>query len=101
MSESEDVALEALAGIAAAKQRIKEAKKVGEEQPDFNKLFWEQKQGDKGPFQQTSENANQNSILWQQLKAKVKQHNGFWQNQGFRFWFDMKNENVIDRRKIG
>lgn len=68
---------------------------------DFSKLVWEDKQGEKGPFQQTSEKSNQNSILWQQLKVKLKEHSGFWQNQGFKFWFDMQNENVIDRRRIG
>jgi hypothetical protein len=105
---SEDAALEAFtdflnaveAGIAAAKQRIKEAKKVGEEQLDFNKLFWEQKQGDKGPFQQTSEKTNNNCDFWKQLKAKLQEHNGFWQNRGFKYWFDMGRDDVIDRRGI-
>lgn len=67
---------------------------------DFSKLFWEQKQGEKGPFEQTSEKANGNSDLWKVLKAKLKANNGFWQNQGYRLWFDMKNESVIDRRKV-
>ena len=71
-----------------------------EEKLDFEKLFWEKKTGTKGEFEQTSEKANNNSDLWKTLKAKLKQHNDFWQNQGFRYWFDMKNENVIDRRKI-
>jgi hypothetical protein len=107
-----DLALEALmdffdaveAGIAQAKQHVKQAKtpektKGSEEELDFNKLFWEQKQGEKGPFEQTSEKANGNSDLWKKLKAKVKEHNGFCQYRGYRFWFDMQNENVVDRRK--
>jgi hypothetical protein len=104
---SEEFALEVLteflnaveAGVSAAKQRMKEKMKL-EENLDFSKLFWEEKQGEKGPFSQTSEKANQNSILWQQLKAKLKEHQGFWQNSGFKFWFDLKNETVIDRRKV-
>ena len=107
--EGSDIALEALcdflnaveAGVEAARRTIKNAKRIDEEKLDFSKLLWEEKQGEKGLFQQTSEKANQDSILWQQLKAKVKQHNGFWQDQGFRFWFDLKNENVIDRRAVG
>jgi hypothetical protein len=39
--------------------------------------------------------------LWKALKAKVKEHQGFWQFEGFRYWFDMQNEAVVDRRKIG
>jgi hypothetical protein len=67
---------------------------------DPSKLFWEEKQGEKGPFQQTSEKANGNSEVWQSVKFKLKEHGGFWQHRGFRYWFDMKNESVVDRRKI-
>ena len=108
MSQTEKV-LEILADMANAlealavnvKRQVAEITKVSEEKFDFSKLFWETKQGEKGPFQQTSEKANQNSDLWKALKQKLKDHSGFWQNNGFRYWFDMKNENVIDRRKIG
>ena len=104
---SEDLALEILldffnaveAGIFSGRQRIKEAKKF-EPESDFNKLFWEEKKGEKGPFEQTSEKANQNSDLWKTLKAKLKENKGFWQHSGFKYWFDMQNETVIDRRKI-
>ena len=107
MSETENFCLEVLtdffdgvdAGITTARQRIKEKYKL-EPELDFNKLPWEEKKGEKGLFQQTSERANQNSDLWKALKAKVKEHQGFWQNQGFRYWFDMKQETVIDRRKV-
>lgn len=92
-------ALEALA--VNVKRQVAEITKVSEEVFDFSKLFWEPKKGEKGLFEQTSEKANGNSDLWKKLKAKVKEHNGFWQYQGFRYWFDMKNETVVDRRKIG
>ena len=103
----EDLALEALtdfldaveAGICQARQRIRERKKL-EPEADFSKLPWEDKKGETGPFQQTSERATQNSDLWKALKAKLKEHNGFLRAQGFTFWFDMKNESVIDRRKM-
>jgi len=103
---SDDVALDVLieflnaveAGVAAAKQRIKQT--GPDDALDMNGLFWEQKQGVKGPFEQTSEKANQNSLLWQKLRAKLKMHNGFWQNSGYRLWFDMKNDSVIDRRRV-
>ena len=87
------------ASISAARQRIKEKQKL-EPQADFDALPWEQKQGEKGPFEQTSEKTAQNNDLWKTLKAKLKENHGFWQNQGFKYWFDMQNETVIDRRKI-
>ncbi len=49
-----------------------------EERLDFDKLFWEKRHGEKGDYEQTSERANQNCNLWKQLKAKVKEHKGFW-----------------------
>jgi hypothetical protein len=67
---------------------------------DVSKLFWEKKQGEKGEYEQTSEKANQNSDLWKTLKVKVKEHKGFWQNGGYKFWFHQQDENVIDRRKV-
>ena len=70
-----------------------------EETWDFNKLFWEKKTGTKGEFEQTSERANGNNDLWKVLRAKLKEAKGFWQHDGFKFWFDMGNESVIDRRK--
>lgn len=106
MSE-EDFALEVLtdffdcveAGITSARQRIKQKKKI-EPELDFNKLFWEKKTGTKGEFEQTSERVNGNNDLWKVLKAKLKEAKGFWQHGGFKFWNDMQNETVIDRRKI-
>lgn len=71
-----------------------------EEASDFSKLFWEKKTGTKGEFEQTSEKANQNCVLWQQLKAKLKEKKGFWQHSGFKYWFDLQREDVIDRRKV-
>jgi hypothetical protein len=71
-----------------------------EAKQDFDKLLWQDKQGEKGPFQQTSEKATGNSDLWKVLRAKLKEHNGFWQNQGYKYWFDMQQETVIDRRKV-
>ena len=108
MSQDQDLALDALleflngvdAGISAARQRVKEAKHIDDKPLNFDALPWEDKKGEKGPFQQTSEKATQNCDLWKALKAKLKENQGFWQYQAFRYWFDMKNESVIDRRKI-
>jgi hypothetical protein len=87
------------AGIESARQTIKTAKHLDEENLNFSGLFWEKKPGAKGEFEQTSERANGNSPLWQQLKAKLKEHQGFCQHQGFKYWFDNRDECVVDRRK--
>jgi hypothetical protein len=107
-SETEEKLVDTILNLANAlesvavdtKQRVSEIVGVKEEKLDFDKLFWEQKQGEKGPFQQTSEKSTGNNDLWKALKAKVKEHNGFWQHAGFKYWFDMQQETVIDRRKI-
>jgi hypothetical protein len=77
----------------------KEPAAVQETALDVSKLFWEKKQGEKGGYEQTSEKANQNCDTWKQLKAEVKEHKGFWQNGGYKFWFHQQDESVIDRRK--
>jgi hypothetical protein len=107
LSQDQDLALDALleflngvdAGISAARQRVKEAKHIEAEPLNFDALPWEDRKTDKGPFQQTSEKSSQNNDLWQALKAKLKENKGFCKHGGFNYWFDMKNESVIDRRK--
>jgi hypothetical protein len=66
---------------------------------DFSKLPWEAKQGEKGAYEQTSERACQNSDLWKNLKAELKDHRGFWQNGGYKYWIHHGEETIIDRRK--
>jgi hypothetical protein len=71
--------------------------KYGEE--DFNKLFWEDLQGSKGPFQRTSKKATQNHPVFQALQAILKEHNGFVHIGAWKYWFDQGNSEVIDRRR--
>lgn len=66
---------------------------------DFNTLPWETKPGTKGEYQQTSKRATNNSDIFKALQRKLKEHNGFWQHKGVKYWFDRQNEDVIDRRK--
>lgn len=67
---------------------------------DLTKLPWETKHGvAKGDYEQTSEKASQNCDVWKELKAKVKEHKGFWQNNGYKLWFHQQDETTIDRRK--
>lgn len=66
---------------------------------DFDKLFWENLEGMKGPFQRTSKKANNNSEVFQALQKVLKEHKGFCHIEDYRYWFDQKNEDVVDRRK--
>jgi len=66
---------------------------------DFNKLPYEKKQGTKGEYEQTSKRSTNNSVLFQALQAKLREHSGFWQHQRFKFWFHQQDQDVIDRRK--
>lgn len=81
-------------GIHAARQSIKQ-RKLGD-----SKQFWEEKQGSKGEYQQTSKRANDNSIAFQELQKRLKEHNGFMVKEGFSYWFHQDDTDVIDRRKI-
>ena len=83
-----------------ASARVTQAPSEAKEQGvDYSKLFWEKKQGEKGEYEQTSEKTNHNCDAWKQLKAKVKEHKGFWQDGGYKFWFHQQDETVIDRRQ--
>lgn len=66
---------------------------------DFDKLPWQIKQGTKGAYQQTSRRSTNNNDIFKALQAKLKEHNGFWQHQDFKYWFHQQDQNVIDRRK--
>lgn len=66
---------------------------------DFNKLFWEKRKGTKGEYGQTSKRSTNNSDIFQALQKKLREHNGFWQHKGVKYWFHQQDQNVIDRRK--
>lgn len=66
---------------------------------DFDKLFWENLQGSKGPFQRTSKKANSNSAIFQALQAILKEKKGFCHIGAYKFWFDNNNPDIIDRRR--
>jgi len=65
---------------------------------DFEKIYWETKEGSKGPYQQTSKKATNNHEIFQTLQKIVKEHGGFWQSKAHKFWFHQGDQDVIDRR---
>jgi hypothetical protein len=105
MSEGQDVAVEALleflnaveAGVAAAKHLISRKKGIAD-LPGFDELPWIEQQGTKGPYQQTSRQKCQ-PCNFDRLKAELKSHGGFWEHNGWKYWFHAKDENLIDRRR--
>jgi len=66
---------------------------------DFDKLFWEDLESHKEPFQRTSKKANNNSDVFQALQAVLKEHKGFYHIGAYKYWFDNNNPDVIDRRR--
>jgi len=77
------------------KQKPAEAKR---DVKDFDGLFWENKNGAKGPFQRTSKRANNNHPVFEDLQKIIKDHNGFVKLGNYSYWFDNRDPNVIDRR---
>lgn len=65
---------------------------------DFDKLFWEEREGTKGPFQRTSKKANNNSETFQALQAIIREHKGFCKIGQRKYWFDQGDLDIIDRR---
>jgi len=78
-------------------------KTVKHDPKDFDKLFWETKQGKKGPFERTSKKANNGNDIFQALQTILKKHGGFLQLGSYKYWFDNQDDkqNIIDRRKKG
>jgi len=99
VTEKEDVASIALleflngveAGIASARQRIKEAK-IGWE-PD--QIKWEDAQGTSGPYQRSEDINNP------EFKAMLKElqaHNGKLTKEGWFYWV-FQNGTTVGRKK--
>jgi len=66
---------------------------------DFDTLFWEDREGAKGLYQQTSKKATNNHEIFQALQAILKEHKGFYHIGAYKYWFDNNNPDIIDRRK--
>lgn len=66
---------------------------------EFNSLYWEDKEGAKGAFQQTSKIGNQNHINFRKLQTYLKAHNGFAILHDFKTWLYSSNPDLIGRRK--
>ena len=109
---NEEKVLEALVDFASAiesacvqlKQYVKEQQGVGLRDndnlsdEDYNKLYWDTKEGAKGKYQQTSKAATNNHGAFQQLQQKLRERNGYCIIGSYKYWFHQRDENVIDRR---
>ena len=105
MSENEDLALQALmdffdaveAGIAQAKQHLKEAKIPVSEKPksDPDKIKWVQAEGASGPYERAED---VNSLDFKELMKDLEAHQGKLSRDGFFYWKFEKSA-VIGRKK--
>jgi hypothetical protein len=106
MTADNDLTLEALldlldgveAGVASAKHRIG-ARKMVTPHGEYNALPWAVKEGSSGRYEQAVRNASP-LVVFDRLAAELKQHNGFWQHQGYKYWFHKDDPVVIDRRRV-
>ena len=64
---------------------------------EFNNLQWQTKTSDKGDYQQTK---NNDSKEFRILQNWLSENKGFTQLHGFKAWFHIDDENIIDRRRI-
>jgi hypothetical protein len=104
---SEEKTLEILADLAnglealavSVKKHIAEITGVAEHL-DYNQLGWVEQKGTKGPYEQASRQ-NSKVDIFDTLAKELKEHNGFWQHDGWRYWFHKGDETTIDRRKVG
>ena len=65
----------------------------------YDSLFWETKQGNKGEYEQTSEKANGNSELWQDLKSWLEKNQGKARLGEFFFWQFSNEPTTVGRKK--
>jgi len=102
----EELSIEALleflnaveAGVASAKNLIAHKKNLTPHL-DYDGLGWVTREGTKGAYEQCSR-ANSKIEVFDGLAAELKEHGGFWQHKGCRYWFHQNDENTIDRRKV-
>jgi len=81
-----------IGGIHGVAPEIKHGSK------DFDSLKWTTKESAKGPYRQTTKEANENNEVFQSLQAVLKKNNGFAVLSGTKFWFHQNNNDIIDRR---
>lgn len=86
------------AGILSARRMIGDRKAVTPH-PNYNETGWSTVKGAKGDYQQVSRQLSKVDIF-DRLQAELKAHMGFWQHDGFNYWFHQNDENVIDRRRV-
>lgn len=66
---------------------------------DFDLLDWNQKDGTKGPYLQTTKEANKdNAEVFAALQKEILEHDGFWQTKSHQYWLHRGEQDTIDRR---
>jgi hypothetical protein len=104
--EDDDLATQALleflnsveAGIVSARKRVGDQKGVTPH-PDYGQAGWITLRGARGDYEQVSRNLVKED-LFDRLAAELEARDGFWQHQGYKYWFHMDDRTVIDRRCV-
>jgi len=84
----------------AANEQLEKAKppEAKRDPKDFNKLFWENRNGNKGPYEATGKKANNNSELYQDLHKIIKDKGGFCVLGSHKYWVFSNDPDMIGRR---
>ena len=86
------------AGILSARKMIADRKGVSPH-ADYDQAGWCTVKGTRGDYEQVSRRLSKVDIFdW--LAAELKAHSGFWQHDGFKYWFHQQDPDVIDRRRV-
>ena len=94
LRDASAIILDACNEMLEAKAPVKE---FGPE--DFDKLDWSQQNGAKGPYLQTTKEANKDNLaVFSSLRQQLLEHDGFWQTPEHLYWFHRNDQDTIDRR---
>jgi hypothetical protein len=99
-----DLALEALldffdaveAGIAQAKQRIKNVKVPEKFGWDPNKIKWTQAEGTSGPYERSEDVDN---LDFKAMLKDLAEHKGKFQREGYFYWV-FQRASVVGRKQV-
>lgn len=77
-------------------QEREEIKLTNPTEKDFNSFNWQTKESSKGNYEQAKNNESKSFRI---LQNWLSEHKGFAKLHGYKLWFHLNDENLIDRRR--
>lgn len=82
--------------ILLGDKKPEEIKLTNPTENDFNSFNWQTKESSKGNYEQAN---NNDSKAFRILQNWLSEHKGFANLHGYKLWFHINDENLIDRRR--